>query len=199
MKHIGEILKKRPPVKKAAKRRKQGKTGVATRKVVISAMEQYASQNRFILIVLKGKVTKKKKKVEGRPLVVTQDVVKKLEDAFCYDATVEEACLSAGISRQTYYNFLKEYPTFVDRVEDLRQAPYLVLRKKVMQVGEHDADMGLKILERKKKGEFSTRTEVAHSGEVVNRHHVDPEQAALIRSAMGNFAKKIAKDAAAKK
>lgn len=192
MEHISKTLKKNPPRKAKAKKRKQGKTGASKRKVIIPAVEVYANKNRFI--IPKDTRTAAEKKKGGRPTVITQEVVRILEDAFCYDATVEEACMHAGISRPSYYEFVKVYPAFSDRVEDLRNAPFYVIRKKVIQVAEHDADMGLKFLERKKKMEFSTRAEVSHTGEVINRHHVDPEQAALIRNAMGNFARKVAKD-----
>lgn len=199
--HIAQIIKRRPPVKKATggTRRKQGKKDVVKRKVVVPAVEVFANQNRFIL---KGKEYENKKKKgkqgAGRPPIISQEVVRILEDAFCYDATVEEACLIAGISRQTYYEFLKKFPLFADRVAELREAPMLVIRKKIVATAEHDAELGLKYSERKRKGEWSTRTEVAHSGEVVNKHHIDPEQAALIKQAMGNFGRKVAKDAKAK-
>jgi len=193
LKHISKIIRKPAPKKgKAKKQRKSGKRGARERAIVVPAVEEFANKNRFIL---KGKVIKQDKKKGGRPTVVTQETVRKLEDAFCYDATVEEACLSAGISRNTYYEFLKKYPDFQDRIDELRQAPMLVIRKKIVSVAEHDADMGMKYSERKKKQEFSTRTEVAHSGEIVDRHSVDPETAALIKKAMGNFGRKVAKDA----
>lgn len=199
-KHISEVLKKNPPKKGKATRRKQGKRNAKERVIVIPAVEEFANQNRFILPKPKsGKKTKSNPDGAGRPTVVSQEVVRKLEDAFCYDSTVEEACLLAGIGKSTYYAFVKDQPAFSERVDELRQAPYLVIRRKVIQVSEHDADMGLKFLERKLKMEFSTRAEVSHSGEVINRHHVDPEQAALIHAAMGNFARKVKRDAEEKK
>lgn len=194
LKHISKLMKQPVPKKGKATRRKQGTTGARTRKVVVPAVEDYANQNRFVIsgIVVRtksGKKTKTNPDGAGRPPSMTQEVVRKLEDAFCYDSTVEEACLYAGISRQTYYEFIKEYPAFADRVEHLRQAPLLVIRRKLVATAQHDADLGLKYVERKRKMEFSTRSEVAHSGEVINRHHVDPEQAALIKAAMGGFAR----------
>lgn len=198
MEHISTIIKRSPPkkAKGTSTRKVNGKKGAEKRKVVIPAVEQFAAQNRFIL---KGKEYENKPKKHGRQPVVTQEIVRKLEDSFCYDSTVEEACLVAGISRSTYYDFVKKFPAFADRIAELREAPTFVIRKKIVQVAEHDADMGMKYVERKRKGEFSTRTEVAHSGEVMNRHAVDPEQAALIKKAMGNFGRKVAKDAAAEK
>jgi len=151
-------------------------------------IERFATENAF---VLKGKVVSLKGARTGRPSVMTQDVVTKLEGAFVYDCSVEEACLYAGISRNTFYEFVKKYPDFQDRIEALRNAPYLVARKTLIAAAEHDADLALKILERKRREEFSTRTEVMQTGEVSNKHYVDPEQIALIKRTMGNFARRV--------
>lgn len=157
---------------------------------VPSQIERYARENAFIL---KGKVVAPRSARTGRPSVMTQEVVRKLESVFVYDCTVEEACLYAGISRNTYYEFVKKYSDFQDRIEVLRNAPYLVARKTLVAAAEHDASLALKLLERKRKMEWSLRTEVAHSGEVADRHSIDPEQAALIKQVMGSFASKIRK------
>ena len=166
----------------------------ASRKYPLIAheVERYAKTNAF---VLKDNGSAHKGNKTGRPPVITQAIVQKLERAFVYDSTVEEACVDAGISKQTYYNFCKDNPDFLDRIEQLRNAPYLVLRKRVIAAAEHDADLALKILERRRKTEWSTRSEISHSGEVSDRHSVDPEQVVLIRQAMGNFARKIQKTA----
>lgn len=123
---------------------------------------------------------------------MTEEVVRKLEYAFAYDCTVEEACLYAGISRNTYYEFLKQYPDFQDRTSELRLVPVLMARMRVIMEAERNADMALKYLERRRKAEFSTRTEVAHSGDIPNRHEISPKTLALINAAFGNFAKKRA-------
>ncbi len=161
-----------------------------TRKKIIfpkvSEVEQYAKRNAY---VLKGKIAPKHGRT-GRPTVMTQEVVRKLEHAFVYDCTVEESCLYAGISRNTYYDFCKQNSDFSDRIDQLRHAVSFVLRKRVVAAAEHDADLALKYLERKRPLEFSTRAQVHHTGEVSDRHSIDPEQIALIKRAMGNFAKK---------
>ena len=159
--------------------------------LIAHQIEQYAKTNAF---VLHGKVIAPKGSKTGRPTVMTQAVVTKLEYAFVYDSSVEEACLYAGISRNTYYEFLKQYPDFQDRIETLRNAPYLVARKTIITAAEHDADLALKILERKRPLEFSTRTQMHHTGEVSDRHSVDPEQIALIKRAMGNWVRKTNRD-----
>lgn len=199
MTHIKKVLAKREQPTKRKAQRKSGKKGASKRRVVVPAVEGYALLGAFIFIPeAKHKKTKTNPQGAGRPTVMTTETIRKLEVSFSYDATVEEACLDAGISPNTYYEFLKKHPAFQDRVDALRQAPYLVLRKKVIQEGEHNADTALKFLERKKKMEFSTRSEVAHTGEIVDRHSVDPDTAALIRQAMSGFARKTKKMAETK-
>lgn len=129
----------------------------------------------------------------GRPSAVTQSVVLKLEMAFAFDCTVEEACLYAAISRNTYYEFTKRYPDFQDRIAALRNAPILITRMCILRAAEHDADLALKYLERKLPMEFSTRAQMHHTSDAADRHYVDPEQIALIKKAMGNWAIKMSK------
>jgi hypothetical protein len=40
--------------------------------------------------------------VGGRPTVMTEEVMRKLEEAFSLDCTDEEACAYAGIGERTY-------------------------------------------------------------------------------------------------
>lgn len=53
-----------------------------------------------------------------RKTVVDDEVVRKLQEAFRCDCTVEEACAYAWISRDTYYRKLNEDKTFSDRMDD---------------------------------------------------------------------------------
>jgi hypothetical protein len=126
----------------------------------------------------------------GRPSAITQSVVLKLEMAFAFDCTVEEACLYGAISRNTFYEFTKKHPDFQDRIAALRNAPILMARMCIIRAAEHDADLALKYLERKLPMEFSTRAQMHHTTDAVDRHSVSPETIALIRKAMGNFALK---------
>ena len=56
----------------------------------------------------------------GRPPKIKDDIVNKLEQAFSIGATDTEACNFAGISRQSYYTYLKKNPEFLDRVTELK-------------------------------------------------------------------------------
>lgn len=182
----GEGTVSRGRKKRQAARRKQARGSLKKRKTA-EVLNKIALTNSY---VLKGKVHKIEKDRMGRPTVVTTEVVSKLEYAFVYDSTVEQACLYAGISTKTYYRFVEKEPDFRDRIAELREASILVLRQTVLSEAVEDADKALKYLERKRKREFSLRTEIAHSGEVVNRHAIDPKTATLIKQVMGNFARK---------
>lgn len=102
----------------------------------------------------------------GRPIEFTEDVVKKLEEAFSIDATVEEACFYAGISRQTYYNNVKEgigstkeQQKLFDRFQELRNRPVLLARQTVVKkIGESYGN-AMDYLKRKKKLEFGDSVE----------------------------------------
>lgn len=96
----------------------------------------------------------------GRPPKMTDLVIKKLEEAFLDGATDEEACFYADISHQTLYNYQKEHPEFVERKEALKQNPIFLARRTVVRAVKIDPEIALKFLERKKKDEFSTRSEV---------------------------------------
>ena len=100
-----------------------------------------------------------KKSLAGRKTKLTKEVVKKLEEAFAIDATVEEACFYADISRETYYNWIKVHKQLFDRFEALRNRPVLTARTTVANAIKTDPEMAMKYLERKKKGEFSPRIE----------------------------------------
>lgn len=99
---------------------------------------------------------------EGRPTKRTPEIVKKLEEAFAIDATVEEACFYAGITKPTYYSWIEKDKGLSDRLEELRQKPVLLARQRVVKELGTDWDKAFKYLERKRKNEFAMRTE--HTG-----------------------------------
>lgn len=104
---------------------------------------------------------------------LTPEVVQKLEDVFSLDGTVEEACFYANVSRQTYYNWIDEFPELVERFDTLRQKPYLKARQTIVQsLGKESGAQWY--LERKKKKEFAQRTEVTgEEGQAVQVQVID--------------------------
>lgn len=94
----------------------------------------------------------------GRPTVITPEAILKLEQAFAIDASVEEACAFAGISRAPFYQWLSKNPEYKDRIETLRQQPVLKARNTVVS-SLNDVHSAQWYLARKKKSEFAERVE----------------------------------------
>jgi hypothetical protein len=101
----------------------------------------------------------KKKHPGGRPSEMTPEAIKKLEEVFAIDGTVQEACFYADITPTTYYNWLEKKPELVERFEALRNRPVLKARQTVVQSLNTPAGAQW-YLQRKRKTEFSERTEV---------------------------------------
>lgn len=110
---------------------------------------------------------KNERKPMGRPTVMTPEVVKKLRDAFSIDATVEEACLYAGISKQTFYNWKEENGDLFDEMEALRLTPTLAMRQAAVKLGIQSYSTSMDYLTRKRPDEFGNRSKVEHAGTIV--------------------------------
>lgn len=91
----------------------------------------------------------KPKSSAGRPTVMSDAVVNKLEEAFAMGCTDLEACFYADISRQTLYNYQESHPEFIDRKERLKRRPVLLARKVVVEaLLDNDRASAHKVLER---------------------------------------------------
>lgn len=102
----------------------------------------------------------------GRPTVMTPEVVGKLEHAFAIGCTDLEACLYADIHKDTLYNYQLKNPEFADRKEVLKLNPVLKARTNIMaSIESGDVDDSKWYLERKKKNEFSSSTNVNLGGQ----------------------------------
>jgi hypothetical protein len=77
----------------------------------------------------------------GRPTKMTDETVQKLEDAFAMGCTDAEACLCAGIVKQTLYDYCALNPAFSDRKELLKTNPAIKARHllfRALESGEAD-------------------------------------------------------------
>lgn len=91
---------------------------------------------------------------------LTDETVMKLQQAFAIDASVEEACYYADISRETYYRWIKENPILYDKFERLRNKPVLVARQTVANKIPESYQNAMDYLKRKKKLEFGDSIDV---------------------------------------
>ena len=101
----------------------------------------------------------KKKHPGGRPTVLTPETIQKLEEAFALGASDGEACFFADISNTTLYNYQLKNPGFIERKNSLKESPILKARTEVINGFKGNPELALKYLERKRKKEFSLRTE----------------------------------------
>lgn len=95
----------------------------------------------------------------ARPTVMTQEVIAKLEEAFAWGCTDREACLWAEIAEPTLYLYQEKHPEFIERKVALKETPVLLARKSVVSKLKNDSRLSMDYLSRKKKDEFSTKTE----------------------------------------
>lgn len=107
-------------------------------------------------------MTKRKPKSEhkkdGRPTVMTPEVLGKLEDAFMNAFTDEMACLYAAVSTTALYDYCIENPKFAERKEELKQTPNLVAQKTL--VGDLDKVGGARWWAEHKMPEFMPKSKV---------------------------------------
>lgn len=97
----------------------------------------------------------------GRPTVMTEETIQKLEYAFMRGLTDLEACLYANISKSTLYNYCNENPAFMDRKELLKEQVKVQAKLNVAESIENkDVDISKWYLERRAKDEFSTKQEI---------------------------------------
>lgn len=94
----------------------------------------------------------------GRPTVMTDAVLRKLEEAFALGCTDLEACLYADIAKSTLYDYQIAHPEFVERKEELKETPMLKARTTVIK-SLNQIQPAQWYLERKKKNEFAQRNE----------------------------------------
>ena len=98
----------------------------------------------------------------GRPTVMTDDVLDKLEMLFAKGLTDREACLIADINPSTLYNYCNDHPEFLERKELLKEQIKTQAKLNVAEaIEKKDIDMSKWYLERKAKDEFSTKQEIS--------------------------------------
>lgn len=95
----------------------------------------------------------------ARPTVMTPEVIAKLEEAFAWGCSDVEACLWADIATKTLYVYQEKNPEFTQRKAELKETPILLARKSVVTKLKNDPRLSMDYLSRKKKEEFSTKSE----------------------------------------
>lgn len=90
---------------------------------------------------------------------MSDDTIRKLEQAFAIGADVTKACAYADISHDTYYRWIKEKPELSERFSRLQEQPILKALQEVVKGMDNNPELALKYLERRWKDRYSTRVE----------------------------------------
>ena len=114
-------------------------------------------------------IIKKEAEKTGRPTVMTPETIKKIKEGFSQGFSVENTCIWADISRQSYFDYCKKFPEFSDQCKTLQKKPLiksiLVINK---ALNEGDVSTAKWYAERKAKDEFSLRNEITgEDGEAI--------------------------------
>ena len=94
--------------------------------------------------------------IDGKEYKLTEEAVKNLKDAFIIGADIGAACFKAGITRQTYYNWIKGHPELKEEFDRLKEAPVMKAYQTVHD-DLQEPETAKWYLERKRKEEFSAK------------------------------------------
>ncbi len=98
---------------------------------------------------------------EGRPTVMTEQTLAKLEEAFAMGCTDVEASIYADISPSSLYRYQEENPEFCERKSQLKETPVLLARTTVLKSLKDDTNSAWRMLERKDP-ELNPKTVIDH-------------------------------------
>lgn len=114
----------------------------------------------------KYKIRQDGKLATWRPTKKTEDVIKKLCEAFEIDCTVEEACTEAGITKETYTQWCKEDKEFSYRMKQAKNKFFVKIRKANLAKNT-DIKLGdpLKVLS-KRDERYKDKWEIEHTWEI---------------------------------
>jgi len=108
---------------------------------------------------------------------LTPESVKKIEEACAIGCSIAEICYYADISKETYYNWIEEFPKLKEKFDRLRQRPVLMARQEVVKGLVGNPEFSLKVLERIKNDEFSLRSAVDVKAEIKSINKEDEQKA----------------------
>ena len=100
----------------------------------------------------------------ARPSVMTEDVLRKLEESFTWGCTDAEACCYAGIGMSTLYDYCQKNEAFSDRKETLKNMPVMKARRIIgASLDGDDLNTANRVVDRKDGQKISQVTvEMSH-------------------------------------
>lgn len=95
-------------------------------------------------------------------------VITKLEEAWALGCSDAEASALADVSTASLCRYLQAHPKISERKEQLKEHPVLAARSTLLKaIQGGDGDLALKFLERKRRDEFATRSEISETSHIV--------------------------------
>lgn len=101
---------------------------------------------------------------DGKFTKLTEETIKKLEEAFAMDCSITEACLYANIRTQTYYNWIEKNANLKERFDELRESPFLKARQTIIK-NLDNPQYAFEYMKRKKRLEFGDNVDHTTQGE----------------------------------
>ena len=125
---------------------------------------------------------------QGRPNAITEEVLAILREAFLLGCDDVEACALAGISPATLYNHQKNNNEFLEWKTALKQNPFLLARRTIVENLRRDPDFAMKYMERKKFKEFGPKAHLYV--DPVDKNALDDDDKDVISAAMAEHFKR---------
>lgn len=100
----------------------------------------------------------------GRPRVIDDKVLGKLEEAFLWGYSDREACLHANINPSTLYDYCNEHKGYSERKELLKNKPKMLAKKNIVEAIRKGDEGSSKWYLERKDDEFSNKTKTEISG-----------------------------------
>lgn len=115
----------------------------------------------------------------------TPEALIKLKQCAALDATIPEMCFYANISEDTYHRWMKKDKKLKEEMCKLREKPVLAARMRAIKGIEESYSNAMDYLSRKRKDEFSPRSEV--TGANGKPLMVEPEVKEQVNKALDEY------------
>ncbi len=100
--------------------------------------------------------------------------VNKLIEAFSWGCTDVEACVYAGISKQTLYSYCEKHPEFTDRKEALKDTPTMKAKRIIFNsLEKQELNTANRVIDRKEGTKI--KQDITSGGQPIkNEWHIHP-------------------------
>lgn len=111
---------------------------------------------------------------------MTEEVLKKFDEAFAIDLNIRQACDYADISERTYYSWVAKKPELVQRFDKFRtKLPIKAKYNIASKIHQGDVPLSERYLARKEPNEYGEKLKIEHSGSIAHDDEMHPEDEAL--------------------